>query len=108
MKIETRIKIEKHDTEKYESTLSDWSIEDSAMKGAPLMEDKSIYEDVNNKIYDVYISVFPTKNASGELLDFSSFGKHVSRDHTYNPTLNCNIQILDENETLDPLLNLDA
>ena len=105
---ETRIKIEKHDTEKYESTLSDWSIEDSAMNGVPLMEDKSIYEEVNNKIYDVYISVFPTKNGSGELLDFSSFGKHVSRDHTYNPTLNCNIQILDENETLDPLLNLDA
>lgn len=90
------------------SSLSDWRIEESAANGAPLAEDKSIYEASDQEIYDVYISIFPTKDANGEMLDFSSFGKHVSRDHTYNPTLNCNVQILEEDQKLDPLLNLDA
>lgn len=90
-----------------ESSLSQWTVEESTMNGAPLNEDKSIYGEPDNNIYDVYISVFPTKDENGEMLDFSAFGKHVARDHSYNPTLNCNIQILNEDETLDPLVNLD-
>ncbi|BFJ84997.1 hypothetical protein Ruko_14140 [Ruthenibacterium sp. TH_2024_36131] len=88
------------------SSLEDWTLEDSALNGVPLEEDKGIYEQ-NNNIYDVYISVFPTKDSDGNMLDFSAFDKHTSRDHTYNPTLNCNIQILNEGETLDPLMSLD-
>ena len=88
------------------SSLEDWTLEGSALNGVPLEEDKGIYEQ-NNNIYDVYISVFPTKDSDGNMLDFSAFDKHTSRDHTYNPTLNCNIQILNEGETLDPLMSLD-
>lgn len=103
-----RIQVEKPETETAASSLSDWTIESSIVNGAPLEEDKSIYgEEPDNAIYDVYLSVFPTKDSSGKMLDFSAFGKHVSRDHTYNPVLNCNIQIVNEDEKLDPLLNLD-
>lgn len=101
------IAVDMPQTEAVESTLSEWVVEDSVMNGAPLEEDKSIYGESDNQIYDVYISVFPTKDDEGNMMDFSAFGKHVARDHTYNPTLNCNVQILDENEKLDPLLNLD-
>ncbi len=89
-----------------ESALADWTLQDSAMNGVPLEEDKDIYE-LNTNIYDVYISVFPTKDENGQMLDFSAFDKHTSRDHTYNPVLNCNIQILEEGESLDPLMSLD-
>ena len=89
-----------------ESALADWTLQDSAMNGIPLDEDKGIYE-LNTDIYDVYISVFPTKDDTGQMLDFSAFDKHTSRDHTYNPVLNCNIQILEEGESLDPLMSLD-
>lgn len=91
------------------TALADWSVENSAINNIPLEEDKSIYsEKYNNELHDIYISVFPTKDETGAMLDFSSFGKHVARDHTYNPVLNCNIQILSEGENLDPLLNVDA
>lgn len=101
------IAIDMPQTEVAESSLSEWTVDESAMNGAPLEEDKSIYGESDNDIYDVYISVFPTKDEEGNILDFSAFGKHVARDHSYNPTLNCNIQILNENEKLDPLVNLD-
>ncbi|MBQ4529718.1 MAG: CotH kinase family protein [Lachnospiraceae bacterium] len=105
---EERIQIETLETEVADSSLSQWRIEDSSVNGTPLKEDKTIYGEVpEDTIYDVYISVFPTKSSNGEMLDFSAFGKHVSRDHTYNPVLNCNIQILNEDEKIDPLLNLD-
>jgi len=86
--------------------LEDWDVSQSDMNGRPLREDKSIYED-NSGIYDVYISVFPTKNENGQLIDFSAFGLHTSRGRGYNPVLNCNIQILPEGRTPDPLLDLD-
>lgn len=91
------------------STLEEWTIEKSTANGRPLLEDKSIYmQGSDNNIYDVYISVFPTKDAEGKMLDFSAFGLHQSRDHTYNPELNCNIQILNEGERLDPLTSLET
>ena len=89
--------------------LSHWTVEDSALNGLPLAEDKTIYPDTPDaSVHDVYISVFPTKDEEGNILDFSAFGKHVSRDHTYNPVLNCNVQILEEGESLDPLAALDT
>ena len=88
------------------SSLEDWDVSQSDMNGAAFEEDKGIYED-NAHIYDVYLSVFPTKDAEGNLLDFSSFDLHTARDHSYNPTLNCNIQILPEGQTPDPLLDLN-
>lgn len=90
-----------------DSAMKNWDEKESAVNGAPLVEDKSVYGEPDTSIYDVYLSVFPTKDPEGEMLDFSAFGKHVSRDHTYNPVLNCNIQILKEDEKLDPLVNLD-
>lgn len=102
-----RIKVEKVETESQKSSLSEWSVEKSTTNGVALKEDKSIYGEPDTAIYDVYLSIFPTKDSDGKMLDFSAFGKHVSRDHTYNPVLNCNIQILKEDEMLDPLLNLD-
>lgn len=100
------VPIEKPEAPPAASALADWDVSQSAMNGAPLEEDKSIYED-NANIYDVYISVFPTKNEEGEMIDFSAFDLHTARDHTYNPVLNCNIQILPEGEKPDPLLDLD-
>lgn len=89
------------------SALSNWDVSQSAMNGAPLREDKGIYED-NVNIYDVYISVFPTKNEEGKMIDFSAFDLHSARDHSYNPILNCNVQILPEGGKPDPLLDLDS
>lgn len=89
------------------SALADWEVSQSDMNGAPLEEDKSIYED-NANIYDVYISVFPTKDGDGNMLDFSDFSLHSARNHDYDPRLNCNIQILPEGKTPDPLLDLDS
>lgn len=83
-----------------------WSVENSDANGKPLIEDKNIY-DHDNQIYDVYISIFPTKDSDGNMIDFSAFAKHTSRGHDYNPVLNCNIQILDEGEKLDPLTAID-
>ncbi len=87
--------------------LDDWNIEDSTINGKAYSEDKAIYGEMDNSIYDVYISVFPTKDSDGQTLTFADFGKHTSRDHTYNPILNCNIQILNEDEKIDPLTAID-
>ena len=89
-----------------ESSLEDWTVEESAANGQPLRENQNIYEP-DNAIYDVYISVFPTKDENGEMLDFSAFDLHKGLDHSYNPTLNCNIQFLPQDGKLDPLINLD-
>ena len=88
------------------NALEDWDVSQSNMNGAPFQEDKGIYTQ-DAGIYDVYISVFPTKDKDGNMLDFSCFDLHTARDHSYNPILNCNIQILPEGEKPDPLLDLD-
>lgn len=74
--------------------------------GAPLVENRDIYQSDNN-LYDVYISVFPTADGKGNTLDFSSFQLHTSGDHSYNPILNCNIQILPEGQSPGPLRDLE-
>lgn len=75
-------------------------------ESAPLGENKDIYQ-LDTNLYDVYISVLPTVDENGDTLNFSAFALHTARDHSYNPTLNCNIQILPEGQTPDPLLNLN-
>lgn len=104
--INARIPIEEADAGTVHASLENWDIAASDANGAGLHEDKSIYEQDSN-LYDVYISVFPTKDGSGEMLDFSAFGLHTARDHSYNPVLNCNIQILEEGQKPDPLLDLN-
>lgn len=104
--INTRIPIEVSGAGDGYASLEDWDIAASDANGAGLHEDKSIYEQDSN-LYDVYISVFPTKDDSGEMIDFSAFGLHTARDHSYNPVLNCNIQILEEGQKPDPLLDLN-
>ena len=93
-------------TEVPSSGLDTWQRSDSSLNGQPLREDKGIYVQ-DSGIYDVYLSVFPTKDDDGNMLQFSDFSRHTSMDHTYNPVLNCNIQILKEGEKPDPLLDLD-
>ena len=102
-----QVVIEKPEKEAKTLELAQWCVAESEANGASLTEDKSIYDGSDNSIYDVYLSVFPTKDESGKMIDFSAFGKHVARDHTYNPTLNCNVQIVEEDGKLDPLINLD-
>lgn len=75
-------------------------------ESAPLRENKDIYQQDAN-LYDVYISVFPTEDEDGNTLDFSAFALHTGGDHSYNPVLDCNIQILPEGQTPDPQLDLN-
>lgn len=92
--------------QKQEQSFNNWEIQKSDMNGAKLIEDKNIY-DHNNQIFDVYISVFPTKDKKGEMINFSSFSKHIPRRHNFNPVLNCNVQILGEGKKIDPLTAID-
>ena len=101
-----QIPIEKPLSSEAPSSLEEWTVEKSAANGQPLNDDKSIYEH-DNSIYDVYISVFPTKDENGKMLDFSAFNLHKATDHSYNPVLNCNVQILPEDGKLDPLADLE-
>ncbi len=102
----SRIPIEEAGKPGETSPLEGWNIAGSAANGIGLHEDKGIYEQ-DSDIYDVYISVFPTKNDEGEMIDLSAFALHSARDHSYNPVLNCNVQILSEGQKPDPLLDLD-
>lgn len=102
----SRIPIEEAGSPSGISSLEGWDIATSTANGVGLHEDKGIYEQ-DSDIYDVYISVFPTKNDAGEMIDLSAFALHSARDHSYNPVLNCNIQILPEGCKPDPLLDLD-
>lgn len=86
--------------------LEDWDISQSDMNSRAFEENKGIYE-LNTDIYDVYISIFPSKNEDGKIIDFSSFDLHEAFNHDYNPTLNCNVQILPEGKKPDPLVDLD-
>lgn len=74
--------------------------------GEPLRENKGLYQP-NTDLHDVYISVFPTADEEGNLLDLSAFQLHKSLDHSYNPILNCNIQILPEGQSPGAFRDLD-
>lgn len=102
----SRIPIENPGNPGKTSSLEEWDIATSDANGVGMHEDKGIYEQ-DSGIYDVYISVFPTRDDVGEMIDLSAFALHAARDHNYNPVLNCNIQILPEGHRPDPLLDLD-
>lgn len=102
----TRIPIESAEKQG-SSTLSAFETEKAELNGTPYQENKDLY-DCDPSLYDVYISVFPTPNENGEMLDYSAFSKHKALDHSYNPMLNCNIQILEEGEQPDMLTSLDS
>ena len=79
----SRIPFEEPETAEAAVSLEDWDITISDANGAGLHEDKGIYEQ-NSEIYDVYISVFPTKDDDGDMIDLSAFSLHTARDHSYN------------------------
>ena len=82
-------------------SMNDWTIENSVLNGAPLIEDKSIYDgDDPSKITTFYVTIYPTVDDDGNTLTFADFNLHESRDHTYNPILNCLIQEGDANGLL--------
>ncbi len=90
------------------TSLESWSIEDSVLNGAPLEEKKSIYNlDTVGDVSTVYITVFPTEDENGNMLDFSAFDLHTARNHDYNPVLNANVQFGDSDGKLNDLKNLD-
>lgn len=70
-------------------------------------ENKAIYK-TDNRIYDIYISVFPTKDETGMAADFSSFSLITDENRNYDPILDCNVQILKEGEVPDSGTDLDC
>ncbi|MEG0944557.1 MAG: CotH kinase family protein [Angelakisella sp.] len=85
-----------------------WTIEQSALNGAPLAENKNIYKlDDAGNLDTLYITVFPTKTENG-ILDFSAFDLHTARDQTYDPTLEANVVQGDKDGRLSPLVNTDV
>lgn len=90
-------------------SLEEWSVDKSELDKGTLQEDKEIYPKVpDTAIYDVYLNIFPTKDKDGNIYDFSSFKKEKARDKSFNPILDCNIQIVNEDGSLDSLTNLDV
>ena len=49
------------------ANLDAWDISDSSLNGQALEEDKGIYVQ-DSGIYDVYLSVFPTKDDDGKMI----------------------------------------
>lgn len=91
------------------STLDDWNVEQSAINGAPLAENKNIYKSEDpGELTTVYITVFPTYDEAGNLLDFSAFDQLTSRDKTFSPVLDANVQFGDADGSLNPLVNTNS
>lgn len=90
------------------TSLESWSIEDSVLNGAPLKEKKSIYDlDTVGDITTLYITIFPTMDENGNMLDFSAFDLYTTPGQDYNPILNANVQFGDSDGKLNNLKNLD-
>lgn len=88
--------------------LDNWTLENSVSNGKPLDENKSIYENERaGGLTNVYITVFPTKDDTGNILTFRDFEKHKARDKSYNPILNANVVFGKEEEGLNTQLNVD-
>ena len=89
--------------------LNTWEEKDSAANGLALKENKDIYKNgIDADIYDVYISVYPTKDENGEVLTLADFALHSARNHDYNPTLKCNVQILPEGGRPERIISSDT
>lgn len=92
----------KYETQELPETaesLDSWSAEASVLNGQPLMEGKSIYSGRNpGEMNYIYITVFPTKDESGDTLTFSDFDRHTARDKDFNPVLDANVVFGDASE----------
>ena len=87
------------------TSLDDWTIENSPLNGLPLMENKTIYKvDKPDDLDTIYITVFPTETEEG-IIDFSVFDLHSARDRSFNPTLYANVVIGDSNGNLSNLVD---
>ncbi|MBH1941525.1 CotH kinase family protein [Mobilitalea sibirica] len=102
----------KYDTEELYSSdviMDDWTLESSLLNGAALRENKNIYLDQDpKKLTKVYITVFPTEDEEGDILNFSAFDLHKSLDKKYNPILNANVQIVNEKDELNQNQNINS
>jgi len=52
---------------------------------------KRSIEDIDYKVYDIYITIYPTYGDDGEMMTREVFEYHKSLDRAYNPVLNCHI-----------------
>ena len=74
-------------------SLNDWTIEDSSLNGAPLVEDKTVYDqDDPSEVTTFYVTLYPTVDDNGDTVTFQDFNKVSRDDLNYNPTLNVLIQ----------------
>lgn len=85
-----------------------WAIEDSALNGLPLKENKSIYQsDPDGDIDAIYLTVFPTDTPEGRI-DLSVFDYHQAFTQDFNPILDANVVISANDGALPPLLDTDS
>jgi spore coat protein H len=90
------------------TSLDDWTLENSQLNGLPLVENKTIYKvDKADDLDTIYITVFPTDTEEG-VIDFSIFDLHQSLDQTFNPTLYANVTIGDSNGKLSALADTSS
>jgi len=87
------------------TSLGDWTVENSPLNGLPLVENKTIYKvDQPDDLDTIYITVFPTETEDG-VIDFSIFDLHTTLNKTFNPTLYANVVIGDSNGNLSNLID---
>lgn len=87
------------------TSLDDWTVENSPLNGLPLIENKTIYKvDQPDDLDTIYITVFPTETEDG-VIDFSIFDLHTTLNKTFNPTLYANVVVGDSNGNLSNLID---
>jgi len=87
------------------TSLEDWTLENSPLNGLPLVENKTIYEvDQPDDLDTLYITVYPTETDEG-VIDFSIFDLHTTLDQSFNPTLHANVMLGDSSGKLSPLMD---
>lgn len=88
-------------------TIDTWTLEDSALNGMPLKENKVIYQsDPDGGVDAIYLTVFPTDTPEGQI-DFSIFDYHQAFAQDFNPNLDANVVISANDGALSPLIDTD-
>ncbi|MDF2610421.1 MAG: putative rane protein [Lachnospiraceae bacterium] len=106
LSLETKYEVEQVNVS--ENDLDNWSLENSVLNGASLLENKNIYKEENpGEITKLYVTVFPTEEESGNVLDFSAFDLHSALNKEYNPELNANVVFGDADGNLSQVANTD-
>jgi len=91
------------------SQLDKWSLENSALNGAPLVENKNIYDfSKNEEMTKIYITVFPTSDTSGKLRKFSEYNLLTRKDKPDIFSLDANVEFGDANGDLNEVKNPDV